>query len=158
MAGDNYTAKDHWKCLLACFLLSLSPFQYGVDFGLIGGMQAMVGFLQVRHLNTPLIVTDAVKIFGFQDPQSPIGWNLTPKVQQLISSLMTVGAFVGSLLAGPMSIWLTRRWCIWTACILCCASNGIMMGTTNLGGIYTGRLLIGIANGLYMVCCLKSFS
>lgn len=25
----------------------LSPFQYGVDFGLIGGLQAMVGFLKV---------------------------------------------------------------------------------------------------------------
>ena len=25
----------------------LSPFQYGIDFGLIGGLQAMVGFLEV---------------------------------------------------------------------------------------------------------------
>ena len=47
MAADEYGVKDHWKCLLACFLLCLSPFQYGVDFGLIGGMQAMVGFLKV---------------------------------------------------------------------------------------------------------------
>jgi hypothetical protein len=26
----------------------MSPFQYGVDFTLIGGFQAMVGFLKVR--------------------------------------------------------------------------------------------------------------
>ena len=63
---------------------------------------------------------------------------------------MTIGAGFGSLLAGPMSIWLTRRSCIWAACLLCCVSNGIMIGTTSLGGIYTGRLLIGIANGFYM--------
>ena len=28
----------------------LSPFQYGIDFGLIGGLQAMVGFLEVGLL------------------------------------------------------------------------------------------------------------
>lgn len=39
--------KGYWKCALAVFLVSMSPFQYGVDFGLIGGVQAMVGFLEV---------------------------------------------------------------------------------------------------------------
>jgi hypothetical protein len=39
MARENYKAKDHWRCLAACFLIGLSPFQYGVDFGLIGGFQ-----------------------------------------------------------------------------------------------------------------------
>lgn len=39
MAEPQYKAKDHWRCLLACFLLCLSPFQYGLDFGLIGGFQ-----------------------------------------------------------------------------------------------------------------------
>ena len=33
--------------MLACILVSMSPFQYGIDFGLIGGMQAMIGFLKV---------------------------------------------------------------------------------------------------------------
>jgi len=37
----------NWKCLFAILLVSMSPFQYGVDFGLIGGIQAMVGFLKV---------------------------------------------------------------------------------------------------------------
>ena len=111
--------------------------------------------MQITAL-TLVVDTDGSKVFGFQDPKSPIGWNLTPEVQQLISSLMTVGAFTGSLMAGPMSIWLTRRWCIWVACLLCCASNGIMMGTTNLSGIYAGRFLIGVANGFYMVRHLAS--
>ena len=35
---------ENWKCLAACTLVSMSPFQYGVDFGLIGGLQAMPGF------------------------------------------------------------------------------------------------------------------
>lgn len=38
---------SHWKMLIACSLLSMCPFQYGLDFGLIGGLQAMPGFLEV---------------------------------------------------------------------------------------------------------------
>ena len=44
----EYGLVSNWKCMLACILVSLSPFQYGMDFGLIGGMQAMVGFLRVN--------------------------------------------------------------------------------------------------------------
>lgn len=47
-AATRYPIKQHWKCLAACTLMSLCPFQYGFDFGLIGGLQAMVGFLRVR--------------------------------------------------------------------------------------------------------------
>lgn len=41
------TWKAHWRCFVACGIIVLSPFQYGVDFGLIGGLQAMPGFLKV---------------------------------------------------------------------------------------------------------------
>ena len=47
-SDESWTA--HWKCFVACGIIVLSPFQYGVDFGLIGGLQAMKGFLQVRLL------------------------------------------------------------------------------------------------------------
>jgi SP family sugar:H+ symporter-like MFS transporter len=39
---------ENWKCILACTLVSMSPFQYGIDFGAIGGLQAMKGFLSVH--------------------------------------------------------------------------------------------------------------
>jgi hypothetical protein len=42
---------ENWKCLLACTLVSMSPFQYGIDFGAIGGLQAMKGFLQVSEFS-----------------------------------------------------------------------------------------------------------
>lgn len=48
--GDNQEKNGlrvHWKSLAACSLISMSPFQYGVDFTMIGGFQAMVGFLKV---------------------------------------------------------------------------------------------------------------
>lgn len=49
--GDNQEKNGlqlHWKSLMACSLITMSPFQYGVDFTLIGGFQAMVGFLKVK--------------------------------------------------------------------------------------------------------------
>ncbi|KAH7132549.1 general substrate transporter [Dendryphion nanum] len=126
---------ENWKCIIACTLVSMSPFQYGIDFGLIGGLQAMPGFLEV---------------YGHVDPNSPLGYNISPGRQQLISSLMTLGAFISSSSAGFLATYLSRRHCLWAACVLCCASNVVMMATTSLGGLYAGRFLIGIANGWYM--------
>ncbi|OCL15378.1 MFS transporter [Glonium stellatum] len=136
MSEKRYSGlKQNWKCLLACTLVSMSPFQYGIDFGIIGGLQAMRGFLQ---------------IFGHEDPNTPIGYNISSGRQQLISSLMILGAFISSGLAGPIATVLSRRATLWTACVLCIVSNVIMMTTTKIGGLYAGRLIIGLANGLFM--------
>lgn len=43
----DYTWRDHSRLFIACGVVILSPFQYGFDFGMIGGLQAMVGFLEV---------------------------------------------------------------------------------------------------------------
>lgn len=71
-------------------------------------------------------------------------------MQQLIGSLMTLGAVIASGLAGPLAWKLGRRHCIWLASLMCCVSNAIMMGTTSIGALYFARLLIGLANGLFM--------
>jgi len=44
----DYTWREHSRLFIACGVVILSPFQYGFDFGMIGGLQAMVGFLQVH--------------------------------------------------------------------------------------------------------------
>jgi MFS family permease len=90
----------------------------------------MVGFLEV---------------FGVQDPTSPSGWNLSVLVQQLISSLMTLGAFVGSCCAGPIGSYLNRRWSIFAGSVLCVIAVVLMVTTTNLGALYFGRSLLGFA-------------
>lgn len=130
---EKWTA--HWKCFVACGIIVLSPFQYGVDFGLIGGLQAMPGFL---------------KIYGHRAPETAIGWNLDTTRQQLISSLMTLGAFISSGTAGLAAAYFSRRQCLWAACLLCCVSNVLMMATESIGALYAGRFLIGLANGYFM--------
>lgn len=133
-SGDE-SWKAHWKCFLACGVIVLCPFQYGVDFGLIGGLQAMPGFL---------------KIFGHEAPGTALGWNLDTLRQQLISSLMTLGAFISSGTAGLVATYVSRRQYIWIACLFCCVANVMMMATENIGALYAGRFIIGLANGYFM--------
>ncbi|KAL6414225.1 monosaccharide transporter [Ilyonectria robusta] len=133
--GKEDTIRANWRCFIACGIIVLSPFQYGLDFGLIGGLQAMPGFL---------------KIFGYRDPETAIGWNINTTRQQLIASFMTLGAFISSSLAGFVAAKVGRKWCLWFACLLCAAANIIMMTTTHIGPLYAGRLLIGLANGYFM--------
>jgi hypothetical protein len=54
-AKEEYGLRSQWKCMLACILVSMAPFQYGVDFGLIGPLQAMIGFLKVILISIPKI-------------------------------------------------------------------------------------------------------
>lgn len=48
----------NWKCLSACTLISMASFQYGLDFTMIGGFQAMIGFLQVFDIHTRLFARE----------------------------------------------------------------------------------------------------
>jgi hypothetical protein len=58
--GHKNGLRLHWKSLVACSLVSMSPFQYGIDFTLIGGFQAMVGFLKVSHL----VLSSLASVYG----------------------------------------------------------------------------------------------
>ncbi|KAF2743013.1 monosaccharide transporter-like protein [Sporormia fimetaria CBS 119925] len=129
--------RDHSRLFLAVGVMILSPFQYGIDFGMIGGLQAMVPFL---------------KIYGYEcpRPRCPTGWNIQTDRQQLISSLMTLGAFISSGFAGVAAKKLGRRGCLWLACLTCTVANIIMMTTTSIAPLYVGRLVIGLANGYFM--------
>jgi MFS family permease len=89
-------------------------------------------------------------VFGEPAPDTPIGYNLNAERQQLISSLMTLGAFISSSSAGFTAIWIGRRWSLWIACILAFISTALMQATTNIAGLYAGRLLNGLSNGLLM--------
>lgn len=106
--------------------------QYGFDSAAIGSLQAMPGFL---------------KVFGFPDESNPIGYGIDSIVQQLISSLLTLGSFLSSLAAGPFSTYLGRREGLWVACALNAISCAIQLATVNHGVLYLGRLLMGLSNG-----------
>lgn len=82
-----------------------------LDYGMIGGLQAMKGFLEV---------------FGERNPKSPIGWNLATVPQQLIASFMVMGAFLSSFTTGALGRF-PRRVNLIVACVLCMISGAIMV-------------------------------
>ncbi|KAK3331515.1 MFS transporter [Apodospora peruviana] len=126
--------RSHKKCVGICAVVTIASFQYGLDYALVGGFMAMPGFLRV---------------FGYLDPVSG-KWAIDPTVQQLISSLMTIGTFVGSLLVGPFSSRFGRRHGLWSATLMNFIATAIMIGTTNLGALYFSRFILGISVGWFL--------
>jgi sugar porter (SP) family MFS transporter len=144
------------KCLAVCTIVAIANLQYGYDTSAIGALQAMPGFLRV---------------FGHPDKKSKNGYAIDvshaptldplfnghnanilltqPTFQQLISSLMTLGAFVSCLTAGTFSRYFGRKPALYVACVLSIISVVIQMLTTNKSLLYFGRLLIGMANGFF---------
>ena len=96
----------------------------------------MIGFLQM---------------FGYQTPLSPTGWNIATADQQLFSSLMVVGGVIGSVAQGWFSPYLGgRRRDMQLACLFGATSAAIFIGTTSIAGVFVSRVLLGIANGIFI--------
>ncbi|KAJ6083492.1 hypothetical protein N7467_007627 [Penicillium canescens] len=133
MAYNSFYA--HKKCLLICGIVAIANMQYGFDSSGVGGLQAMPGFLMV---------------FGYKNPGNELGYGINSTVQQLITSLLTLGSFLSSLLAGLFSQFLGRRPALWMACVLNAASCAIQITSTSSNILYIGRLLLGFANGFFV--------
>ncbi|KAK3691948.1 hypothetical protein LTR37_018308 [Vermiconidia calcicola] len=106
----------------------------GLDYSLVGGFLSMPRFLEV---------------YGYYDNELE-SWAIEPTVQQLISSLMTIGTFTGSLLVGPFSSRFGTRHGLWGASVLNFIATAIMLGTTSTGALYFARLLLGISVGWFL--------
>src|ERR1700754_4187948 len=96
---------------------------------MIGGFQAMIGFLQV---------------YGYKDPTSPIGWSIDPTVQAILGSFMLLGGFIGSWMSGPMGAIFSRRYALVVTAAGCIVAIIIMMATENKGALYFARIMVGM--------------
>lgn len=110
--------------------------QYGIDTAAVGGLQAMPGFLMV---------------FGYKDPTSPLGYGIDSTVQQLMTSLMNLGACVSAIAAGIFGSYFGRRPALWLACVICLAAVALQIGSTSPAGLYAGRFFLGFSNGFLVV-------
>jgi sugar porter (SP) family MFS transporter len=125
----------NWKCLLICCIMSMANCQYGFDTAAVAGFQAMIGFL---------------KVFGYKDPKLPLGWNIKTKPQQLISSFLNVGTIIGTILTAPFAHKFGHKPAIWVAAAVSFVACGVQIGTSSLGGLYAGRIILGLANGFFI--------
>lgn len=126
---------SNWKCIAICIAMSMANCQYGYDTATVAGFQAMIGFL---------------KVYGFEDPSSPRGWNIETVPQQLISSFLQIGTILGVLLTHFFGKYFGRRPAIWLATLISFVAASVQVGTTTLVGLYFGRMLIGMANGFFI--------
>ncbi|KAI1773940.1 general substrate transporter [Hypoxylon cercidicola] len=120
------------KCLLICAIVAIANMQYGLDSAAIGSLQAMPGFLAV---------------FGYKDPSQATGYAIEGTFQRLIGSLLTLGAFLSSLVAGAFAHFFGRKTALWLACVLNAIACIIQISTTDKVAVYIGRLILGLANG-----------
>lgn len=60
---------------------------------------------------------------------------------------MNLGAVLAALSAGLFAAFLGRKAGLWAACVLSAVAVAVQIGTTSTAGLYTGRLLLGFANG-----------
>jgi len=67
---------------------------------------------------------------------------------------MILGAFVGSLLTGPIGSILCRRYSLMLASLTVIVAIVIMAQTVSFGALYFARFLCGVANGLILNCTL----
>lgn len=109
--------------------------QYGFDTNAVAGFQAMIGFL---------------KVYGYRDPKVALGWNIHTQPQQLISSFINVGTIIGTIFAPLFASRFGRKPAIWVASIVSAIACGIQIGSTTLGGLYAGRIVLGLANGFFI--------
>lgn len=77
--------------------------------------------------------------------------HLTSHEQSLVSSLVPVGAILGSLLVSPLNQYIGRRICIMIACITYTIGGLVCAFTPNVEGLYAGRIFIGMSIGLESV-------
>ncbi|KAK4234523.1 hypothetical protein C8A03DRAFT_18589 [Achaetomium macrosporum] len=131
------------RIILLSLLLALGQFQYGYDSAAIAGFQSMPGFL---------------RIYGYADAANPLGWNISTDVQRLIQSLMNVGGFLSAVAIYFSHTRVSRRLGLWTGCVLGVLSISLQIGLHNLGGLYAGRLLLGMSNGFLVPYCVTYMS
>ena len=131
----NTPLAANWKCILICLFVSMANAQYGFDTTAVEGFQAMVGFL---------------KVYGHRDAKTASGWNIHTHPQQLISSFLNVGTIVGTIFTVPFAQRFGRKPAIWVASAVSFVACAVQIGSTSLGGLYAGRIILGLANGFFI--------
>ncbi|BCS27701.1 uncharacterized protein APUU_60749S [Aspergillus puulaauensis] len=115
--------------------IALAQFQYGYDSAAVSGFQSMPGFL---------------KVFGYLDPGTALGYNISTSVQTLVQSLMQVGGLLSCLVIFKYGAYISNKGGLWAGSAFSVLAIILQISSTHLGALYAGRLFLGISNGLFL--------
>lgn len=82
-------------------------------------------------------------------PENPIGFNISTRVQTLIQSLIQLGSLVACIIIFGYGRLFHGRVGLWIAGLTSVVSVGIQIGSKHLAALYVGRFLLGFSNGFY---------
>lgn len=105
---------------------AIGGFLFGYDLGVISGVITMANFLNV-----------------FGDQASLARGALTSAVSGSIVGVMSIGCFVGALLAGQASDRLSRKYSIVLFSVIFVISGGMQAASFNLFMLLLSRLIAG---------------
>ena len=125
-------SKDDATSIKCCLWVALLAFLQGLDGAEIGGFTAMNGFLQD---------------YGYYD-ESIKAWNIRPSIQTLITCLLSLGAAIGSILAGPIGTKFGQKIGLMICATSSITGTAIQTGATTLPGLVVGRIFVGCGIGM----------
>lgn len=113
------------KCLGLALFASLGGVLYGYNQGVFGQVQVMSSFV-ARYSAT------------LNDPTT----------KGLLTAVLELGAFAGSLIAGPLADSFSRKYSISGWCIVFLIGTATQVGAnSSVACIYAGRIVAGLAVG-----------
>ncbi|KAI5459470.1 general substrate transporter [Mariannaea sp. PMI_226] len=128
--GRLVEAPITWKAYLLCGFASFGGIFFGYDSGYINGV------------NGAKIFIEAVEGAGAKE--------LSDSHSSLIVSILSVGTFLGALIAGDVADFMGRKWTVIAGCAVYTIGVAIQMITSPnaaLGPIVVGRLVAGLGVG-----------
>jgi sugar porter (SP) family MFS transporter len=63
---------------------------------------------------------------------------------------LNVGTIIGTIVTAPFAHKFGRRPAIWVASVVSLVACAVQLGATSLGGLYAGRIILGLSNGFFI--------
>lgn len=145
------------KAYLICAFAAFGGIFFGYDTGWMGGVLAMPYFIN-QYTGLP-----------YPNPDSPTykadnaAFALPASNQSLLTSILSLGTFLGALIAGDCADYTGRRTTIIIGCGIFTVGCILETASTGLGLMAAGRVICGLGVGfisaiviLYMSVCTTS--
>lgn len=130
-----------FKAYVICAFAAFGGIFFGYDTGWMGGVLAMPYFIN-QYTGLP-----------YPDPSSPnytadkAAFALPASNQSLLTSILSLGTFLGALIAGDCADFTGRRTTIIAGCFIFTVGCILEVASTGLGVMVAGRVICGLGVG-----------